>query len=184
MSKNNSWLIWLVAIVAVVALIVAVVALGKISATGEAINFRANKFIVANSCDADSVCEVKGNISSENLLKLSSNAGIVKVESDLILTKLGQTNGVYFTTTNQGKLTIIPESGYADLLATLTLSGNNYPGKVVLSSSQLGEFNIIPSSGITKIEGSLSVTNLTGNGNAYICVNSSGKLYRSLIPCI
>jgi hypothetical protein len=43
MSKNNSWLIYLIALVAVVALIVAIVALGKISATGEAVNWNKPK---------------------------------------------------------------------------------------------------------------------------------------------
>jgi len=51
------------------------------------------------------------------------------------------------------------------------------------SSEKWSQLVLTSSKGKVKIEGNLSVTNLEGNGNAYVCVDSSGRIYRSLTPC-
>jgi len=37
---------------------------------------------------------------------------------------------------------------------------------------------------VVTIDGKLSATSLAGKGYAYVCVDSSGKLFRSLTPCV
>ena len=70
MEKGNIWII--VAVAIVVAVLSSLITLGVTgNVTGNAV-FSNN--VKANSCDADSICEVQGTISSGNALKLSSNS--------------------------------------------------------------------------------------------------------------
>lgn len=140
--------------------------------------------IRANSCDRDDTCEVGSyGILSPYALHLTSQADAVKIEGDLTLAKIGNQGGVMFKTTESGSLTIAPQSGATKLESILTLTGAGYQGGVVLKSNEVGSLTVTPQSGAAKIEGYLSITNLTGSGNAYACVDSGGRIYRSLTAC-
>ena len=77
MSKNNSWLIYLIALVAVVALIVAIIALGKISATGEAVNWK-NKAIYMKKV-------ININDCTDAILTIATNSGTISCVGNSVL---------------------------------------------------------------------------------------------------
>ena len=158
MSKNNSWLIWLVAIVAVVALIVAIVALGKISATGEAINFRANKFIVANSCDADNTCEANAIHADEGIFYK-----IFGIEDKL---------GLYSSNT-------LPLGATGSQILLLD-------GGLVVLEQDLWIKDKLTVQGITEIKSlSANASNMIPTGSvAYVCVDINGVLFKKNSSCI
>ncbi|MBI2452202.1 hypothetical protein HYV50_03955 [Candidatus Pacearchaeota archaeon] len=233
MNKKQIWKIILVPLV--VALVVSVITVFILLKSGLAfspsiLSTIYLKSVRANSCDADSTCEVQGTISSINPLKFSSNSGLAKLEADLTLTKLGQTGGAQFITNNAGSLTIIPQSGSAKLEADLTLtkagqssgvlfktddlggltitpvgtpaSGNLSEYRTILDSilmlrtvgqtgnvllkNEAGNLRILPKGGSSRVEGTVYLTSLAGNmssGYAYVCVDPSGKLFRSSTAC-
>ncbi len=113
-----------------------------------------------------------------------------KIEGDLTLTKIGQSGGTVFLTNDVGSLTIIPQSEHAKLVAELTLAKTGAMGGTVFKTNDVGSLTITPDSGSAKIEGSLTVVDnltihyLSGNGNAYACIDQNGKFFRSLQPCV
>ncbi|MBS3079001.1 hypothetical protein J4218_02680 [Candidatus Pacearchaeota archaeon] len=152
--KNNNINVNLWFLIGAVLVIAVVASVATSSITGNAI-FQSN--LKANSCDADSICEVQGTISSGNALKLSSRTGVTKLESDLTLTKIGQSGGAVFKTNNEGSLTITPQSGYTKLESDLTLTKVGYTGGVVFKSNENGSLTITPYSGLAKLEGDLTL---------------------------
>ena len=85
---------------------------------------------------------------------------------------------------SNGSLTLIPSTGNAKIEADLTLTSPGFVGGVYFKSNEEGSLTITPGSGHAKIEGDLRVTDLQGTGNAYVCVEQGGLLYRSSTPCI
>lgn len=157
---------------------------------GPALKKEDNQIIVnAHQCTADEVCEVKTRIESARgfPIILSSDSGFAKIESDLILTKQGQSGGVIFKTNNLGSLTITPQSGTAKLEGELTITSLESQIGTILRQNPGGSFTIqTPKGQQVKIDGSLLVTDLGGNvtQKSYVCVDGNGRLYRSNLPCV
>jgi len=145
--------------------------------------------IAAHSCNADLICEIAGRLLSPGNLWLTSQTGFVKIEGDLTLATLGSYAGVQFLSNDMGSLTVIPGSGVAKLVGDLTLSQPGAYAGVQFLTNTMGSLTIQPGSRAAKIEGSLTIVdNLTlpyhvGNGNAYLCINSYGVVFRSPQPC-
>ena len=55
--------------------------------------------------------------------------------------------------------------------------------QISANSSKVGIGVTNPSTEL-EVAGNVTITNLAGSGNAYVCVNSNGKLYRSSSACI
>jgi len=133
--------------------------------------------INANACSADTICEVNNRIQSSSQLYLTSQSGAVKIEGDLTLTKLGQSSGVIFETNDVGSLTITPGSGSAKINGGLIITED--VGMTTLNVNGWSDLE-----GDVSIGQELMLSGLTGNGNAYACINSLGKIYRSQTPCV
>jgi len=148
MAKNNSWIAVLIALVSVVALIVAIVALGKVSTTGEAIKFRNDKvsLINANSCNADDRCETN---------TLFSNS---------ITSKILKANGSLWIGTNEGKITLEPDTSFVEIIG----------GLVVDEKARINSLNL----------DNMNNTNVILYPVAYVCVDANGDLFRKTSPCI
>ncbi|PKM36747.1 MAG: hypothetical protein CVV06_09420 [Gammaproteobacteria bacterium HGW-Gammaproteobacteria-10] len=113
--------------------------------------------IAANSCDADEVCEVAKTVStrkgSTSALILKSDAGQVLVQGPLVSESL--------------------------LAGIVTIDG-----KMISTSKDSTSALILTSDANSVIvEGNLTVTKLSGEGNAYACIDSHGSLFRSNTPC-
>ena len=114
--------------------------------------------IKANSCDADSVCEVAKTIStpagSTSALMLTSDVKAVMVDGSLSA-----------GTVNAGSVTIVGKT-------ISTLAGST--SALMLTSDVKA----------VTIDGKLSATGLAGTGSAYVCVDRFGTVFRSLTPCV
>ncbi len=84
---------------------------------------------------------------------------------------------------DDGNLRINPSGGSTYLFSKLFLDGPGIHDRVEFVADAFGNLNITPDSGFTNIKGDLSATSLVGPDNAYACVDSNGKLFRSLSPC-
>ena len=157
--------------------VILVAGLFIISACEQAVGVRARQLdrggadnIKANSCDADNSCEV-------NSLLLSSNS----YEGDKPTIK-AEGNGIILN-----KKTVIQGYLSADeiILNKIFLSSNSYEGEQpTIEASGNG---IILNKKVI-IEGYVDAheilsSSLIGKGNAYACINSQGKLFRSNNPC-
>ena|SRR3989344_2180796 len=124
-------------------------AVGKATATTQ---------LKANSCDADSVCEVAKTIStpagSTSALMLTSDVKAVMVDGSLSA-----------GTVNAGSVTIVGKT-------ISTLAGST--SALMLTSDVKA----------VTIDGKLSATGLAGTGSAYVCVDRFGTVFRSLTPCV
>ncbi len=109
--------------------------------------------IKANSCDSDSICEVAKTI--------STNRGST---SNLILTS--DTKGVIVD-------------------GVLSVNGGVFIDRKTISTTKGSTSALVLTSDVKGVivDGSLSANSLAGTGNAYACVNSVGKLFRSVNPC-
>ncbi|MBI4155225.1 hypothetical protein HY498_04025 [Candidatus Woesearchaeota archaeon] len=109
--------------------------------------------IRANSCDADSICEVAKTVStmagSTSALVLTSDVKKVIVDGSL------SANSVYIS----GK----------------TISTTPYSTSALVLTSDVKK---------VIVDSDLYVQKLAGNGSAYACLDSYGKLYRSSKTCI
>jgi len=230
MKEKNSWIVWLIALVAVVALIVAIVALGKISTTGEAINWNRPQNtapIKADSCDADSVCETNVLAGNSGPLRIVDEALFQKsVEFELPMNnsfkiysdpyysaypvfKIDGANAIYAkgefvsdiqvdnsgtnNQSNPGSQFVIssttssnPEVIYPLLIQRGHISSDAELFNIYLKNNGVFRISsdinnsIVLSVDKTEIKSAL----LVGSGNAYLCVNSVGRFYRSLTPCV
>ena len=113
--------------------------------------------IVANSCDADDVCEVAKTVStrkgSTSALRLTSDAGPVIVDG--------------------------PLSSESLIAGRVSIDGK------IISTTAGSTSALVLASDVDSIivEGRLSVPKLGGEGNAYACLDSNGLLFRSDTPC-
>ena len=114
--------------------------------------------IAANSCDADDVCEVAKTVStrkgSTSALRLMSDAGPVIVDGPLASESL--------------------VSGRVSIDGKIISTTKGSTSALVLTSDVESVI----------VEGNLAATKLSGEGNAYVCVNSHGGFFRSEMPCI
>src|SRR3989344_6507968 len=172
----------------IVVIIVAVIAsFATIKLTGNVIE--GSYTVRANSCDADTICEVAKTIStrtgSTSALTLTSDVKKVIVEGSLsagkvfinektVSTNIGSTSAL--TLTSDVKKVIV--------------EGSLSAGKVFINeksvSTNIGSTSALTLTSDVKkviVEGSLLATNLAGNGSAYVCVDKTGNLYRSSISC-
>ena len=94
-KQNNVWLIYLIALIAIVALILAAIAFNKANMTGQGIfNWQKQSQsppspdISANSCNADGICEIQGQIHSQNDdLEITAN-DFVKIHAKALLNEI------------------------------------------------------------------------------------------------
>jgi len=144
--------------------------------------------IIANSCNADSVCEISGRLQSSGNMWLTSESGFTKIEGDLTLTKLGQAGGTQFKTDDLGTLTIETSSRKLNTNSDISLFKNNsrigmffveYPNTLWIESID----NIPTQPNIIKLVGDVQLIDLAGNETAYLCINPTGKIFKSLQPC-
>ena len=143
----------IIAVVAIVAVVLLVLNGNKLSSVGEVSRFVNARQINANSCDADSICEVAKTVS----------------------TKIGSTSALILT--SDVKEVIVDGSLAAGsvFINGKTVSTNPKSTSALILTSDVKE---------VIVDGSLAATKLVGTGNAYICVDSEGYLYRSLTACI
>lgn len=128
--------------------------------------------INANECRADVLCEI-------NNTRMST----AKIEGQLTLTRVGDAEGVYLFS-ERGNLYINPDNFNTKLLGNFDIVNINGISQTTFTTNRLGSLVVTPTSGATEINGDLSISNLTGAGNAYACVNSAGRFYRSISPCL
>ncbi|HIH19676.1 TPA: hypothetical protein HA244_00210 [Candidatus Micrarchaeota archaeon] len=156
--------------------------------------------ISANSCDADSICEVAKTVStragsSSNLI-LTSDTRKVNIQYDLIIpgslntgditiagktitTRLGSTGSLLLTADN-GKVNVQNEL-FSPTFWTDTLYLH---GKTISTKAGSGSALFLTSDNKqVEVQGALSVNSLAGTGIAYACLDSTGKIYRSMNPC-
>ena len=168
-NKNNLFLILGVALVAVV--------LGSVviaSITGFA--FFPVKKVKANSCDADSICEVAKTLSATRDLVISPS-------DDLII--------------QPGEATLI--NGFVRIVGPVEIKGDITTDYLDISSNLIktkegSDVNLILASGtgIVFVDGALTVSALSQDQNplgsvgsiGYVCVNAEGRLIKSIEPCM
>ena len=115
----------------------------------------ANSYVKAHSCDADEICEVENLISKDTI-------GIMGPNNYPLILMDGGTIGVN------------------NSVITPRIQGPN--GGPIILGSPLSSVNSISIQGQV-IGGEFKGINLRGNGTAYICVDSIGRLIRSDTPC-
>lgn len=113
--------------------------------------------IAAHSCDADDVCEVAKTLSTQkgstSALRLMSDAGPVIVDGPLA----------------------------SDSLVTGRVS---IDGKIISTTAGSMSALVLTSDvNAVIVEGRLSIPKLSGEGNAYACLDNHGLLFRSDVPC-
>ena len=161
-------------------------AVGKATATTQ---------LKANSCDADSVCEVAKTIStpagSTSALMLTSDvkavmvdgslsAGSVTINGKTISTLAGSTSALMLT--SDVKAVMVDGSLSA---GTVNAGSVTIVGKTI--STLAGSTSALMLTSDVKavtIDGKLSATGLAGTGSAYVCVDRFGTVFRSLTPCV
>jgi len=175
--KQNKW-IAVVIIMIIVSVIVSLITANVVVKSGPLL---APTLISANSCDADSVCEanslntkyitttvVKGN---GNLILATGNSGDIIIAPDTAKVLV--------------RGTLIPTAFSSDWITAKTIKGN---GDLILTTGNNGALILSPEKKSVIVQGTLttdsfSVTNLKGTGNAYACIDSNGKIYRTLTAC-
>jgi len=159
MTKNNSWVMWLIAVVAIVALVLAIVALTNAGVTGNPVfsfgggkssvtpsqNSQGSNLIRANSCDSDSICEVKSLLVENNITSNNITVGNLTAKN---------ITSINITVWN--------------LNATNITTGN-------LTAGNITSINLTVTD--------LYITGQPLGSSGYLCISSTGKVYRSTSSC-
>lgn len=154
--KTKEWaiLIIIVIVVAVISSLLTAKLTGNV--TGNAIFSRGVK---ANSCDADNTCEAKD-----------------------VTTKSLEINGEPFQNAMKVEGNVLIDDGSLEASAvstkTLEVLGTAY----TLAAKIQGDLFVDDGTG--NFEVGIKSSGLAGTGNAYACVDSTGKLYRKTSPCV
>ena len=207
-KNNNVWLVYVIALIAIVALILAAIAFNKANMTGQGlldflkgsqINPESGQgsppntnLISANSCDADSKCEmnrldvmdaftVHNNVNAEGQTvgSLYSNLG----KSYLTITSgVDQMSYVQFVTQHN------PSPGvFQSVYWSMGTDGTDEDKFIISDSGTLGSGNRLT---FKPLENTIfgdyptQFEDLIGTGNAYACLDNQGILYRSTTPCV
>ena len=133
----------------------------------------------ATSCKGDSTCEVgRGSYSVPSLVFGDNNAGVFS----------GSDNRLEFLINKFTAFQIYPDQ------IRVPRGSAGYPGVVWMDNTNTGLFSSEKSNSISfsiigneeftiGSGGNITASGFKGNGNAYVCVNSLGKLYRSSATC-
>mgnify|MGYP001565320949 CR=1 FL=1 len=190
-DNKNLWIIGLIVV------IVGIFAFTNLNAvTGQAQNALPTN-VKANSCDRDNDCEIINALVSGDVFTSSiiaggpgpgndSGADSLSIEAtniDVLLNTgaaLSVTGVVEATSEVRSDIRVWAGDGWV---------GNHGGGEFALvADGDLLEFYAGGSSGTEdmslKSDGTLTTKSLTGTGNAFVCVNSLGTLYRSNVACV
>ncbi len=186
---NNSKQIWMTILIAVIvgilssAITVSVISKNVLLGPQESL-----KIIKANSCDADSKCEV-------NALKSfgTVTTNLIESEGDLQLTSSGGGRMVFAPdrpTVSLEKGNLIIEDGviHSNALKAAVMDENRH-FTLYIGNEEDPDYEHAPTASIrllspvTAIGDYFIIEKLKGNETAYVCANQKGSLYRSLAPC-
>ena len=165
------------AIVIVVMIVIAIAAsLITSNLTGNVVGVRSgNNYKVYTATEIDNLfaADTYSNL-SKNIKANSCDADGICEIAKTISTKAGSTSALVLT--SDTKEVIVQDS--------LSTGSVLIKGKSI-STSPGSTSALTLTSDIKKVivDGSLSSTNLVGTGNAYACIDSNGKIYRSLTAC-
>jgi hypothetical protein len=143
-------------------------------------------YINANACNADGTCEVK-HISSSGNDELQ-----IEVADGLAVIDKKSLSGLGFGYDPSGPEMIISTSGNgAEALFQLLHNGDLVIGSSIYNDpkTKLLLFNGVDMkkslgvAGMSYLSGGITSAKLTGNGNAYACINANGTVFRSKTAC-
>ena len=206
-NKNNLMILSIVAIVAIVGLSFIFLGRGNANYAGKAAGTlivdengnlvgqameAANKRppqIKATSCDADGVCEI--NAGTMSAIKVGSG---FNGNPSLYVNQIGQSYEVQLNSKTTFNDNVVVNSGLTSnaikvgsamnglpALYVNVLSSPNTGSEVQINSKSTFKDNVVIESGLTTK--TMKISELTGTGNAYACLDGEGKLFRSTKPC-
>lgn len=126
--------------------------------------------IAADSCDADSTCEVNALSVGEYPVQTETTEGSLFVENNV------NVGGSFHASSGSfNSLTI--DDGGMNVEEDVTIGGNiDLFGEIEAGSVDADDLEVN--------SGPVVLHHLSGNGSAYACIDSDGYLFRSQTPCV
>lgn len=194
-NKSNLMALSIVAIVAIIGISFLFMGRGNANSAGKAtgVMFTGNENLVgeasaplkkpqinANSCKADSTCEM-----SNGLVDGTLTAGVTKINGHITASSIFV--GQILTVPGGGDLVLTPDSKNVIVDGSLTLGElfMYHNGNVITTVEGSGRPLYLSSDNkLIVMEGTIQLGLYQGSGNAYACLDPDGKLFRSQTPCV